>query len=134
LRVLTICGAAFSFLVCAGSVVVLFILPTTSIPLWSNMGGDIHIAFRSWAMFVLLVFGLISGAAVLFGLRRSNALIGTHLVTVITVTAAAIAVVEFIAARYMDWLGSRDIPWLNITVVVSAALYWATRRQIGHNG
>ncbi len=50
-------------------------------------------------------------------------------VSALTLTAAILAIAEYAISRYFGWLGSGDIPWLHITVVALAVLYFATRRQ-----
>ncbi len=126
MRLLTLSIAVFSALVCAGAMVVLFILPATSV-LTHGTNGSLEI--RGWSMLTLLLVGLASGIAIVVRLRKPVASGSSWLALILTVAAAAIAIVDFILARYGGSLGSRDVPWLNISIFASAVLFWVNRQE-----
>ena len=129
MRVLTLCLSTFSVLVCAGAIAVLFFLPATATSIPFNTSGSLSAAVRSWSMIALLITGLASGGAVLFSLKEPGTPTLSRAAAVLTTVAAAIAIGDFIAARYAGLLGSHDVPWLNITVIAVATVFWINLGQ-----
>jgi hypothetical protein len=84
-------------------------------------------------MLALLVTGFGAGAAVLFSLKRPGTRIAGWAAALLTSTAAILALADFIFARSSGSLASNDVPWLNITLIALAIVFWLGRGRERQN-
>jgi hypothetical protein len=119
MRLLSVCLATFSALVCAGGLVVLYVLPPGT-PLASS---------DSLIMLGLLVAGVASGTAMLVALKRPTSLLVSRAAALLAVVSAAMSIVDFLTSKRSGLLGVRDVPWLDIVVLFAAVVFWLSPRQ-----
>lgn len=134
MRIVALSAAGFCLLVSVGEIVVLFILPATSVSLVRSGAGSTSAAAQGWGMLLLLVLALTAAAGVLFSLKRAGSVTLSTQVGTLTGAASFVAIADYAVSRYLGWFGPRDIPWLNVTAVVVAASYLAVWRQRRRRG
>lgn len=126
MRTASLMVAGFCLAVSLAELIMLLVIPETSISLTSSGAGGPSAASQSWATLILLALGLIASAAVLISLRRPGSPTNQLTVSIFTGLAVVVAVANYLLSRSMGWLGYRDVPWLNVTVAIVGIQYIAT--------
>lgn len=131
MRILAMSVAGFCLLISAGDLLLLFLIPSTSVSLSASGAGSHAAAAQSWATLLLLLTALLAAAGVLVSLWRQEIVRWKWLVSALACFAGLVAILDYAVSRYMAWVGPSDVPWLNMTVVAVAILYLVVCGRIG---
>lgn len=130
MRILAMSVAGFCLLISVGDLLLLFVIPSTSVSLSAIGAGSHAAAAQSWATLLLLLIALLAAAGVLLSLRQPEVVRWRSPVSALTGLAGVVAIVDYSVSRYMAWVEPGDVPWLSMTVIAVAVLYIAACRRI----
>ncbi len=132
MRLLTLCAAMFCLVTCAGSFVILYVLPDTAMAWpWQSIPGrqPLSFAIRAWVVPSLLVFGVVADAAILVSLWNPRSLSLPRTTTALALVTVALSVVEFLLARADETVPQVGIPWANVSLIAASGLYLLAGRS-----
>ena len=116
MRLVTLCLALLSGLICLGSVAVLYVVPGTAIGT-APMGSEARLLLG------LLIFGIASASGVLLSLWHPGRLAWRRIAVGLTATGVFISLLDLFNTGNSP-THSTGFPWLNILVIAVAVFYW----------
>jgi hypothetical protein len=121
--------ATVTAILSTGLLVILFILPWTSLVPNAIHSGSVTIIVSDVLLFAILIIAMVAALAVLITLIQQSSGTMTRITTMVTATAAAAAVADTAAGIVSVAHRTRSILWLDILLIALALAYGFGRRS-----